>query len=106
MARRLPTIRDRHKRAIRTTPKMRDMLMNCFMSRRGLVFSSTIAPNAAEEGYNRTIFALVERKLLRFVPRSARFGTYGYALTSNGRELAAALVNEKMERLENYYNAQ
>lgn len=91
----LPTIRNQFGEAMRVTDRMKTVLVECFLSDKGLVYVSDLFPSREDNGRNTTIYALEDRKLLRHVPRRGGWHSYAHALTSAGRQYAATLVRNK-----------
>lgn len=96
----LPTVRNQFGEAMRVSDRMKAVLVECFLSNKGLVYVSDLLPDREDNGRNTTIYALEDRKLLRHVPRRGGWHNYAHALTPLGRQYAAALVREKIQTLE------
>lgn len=92
----LPTVRDQFGIAMRVTDRMKIVLVECFLSDKGLVYVSDLLPDREDNGRNTTIYALEDRKLLRHVPRRGGWHNYAHALTPAGRRYAAMLVRNRL----------
>jgi hypothetical protein len=96
----LPTIRNEFGEPMRVSDKMREKLVECLLSDRGLVSYNSLAPDREDVAEERTIHACEERGLLRFARRRGGHFAYAFALTPLGRKFAVMLVNERLTKLE------